>query len=125
MKDQRALTVWSWRLMGLPPLYAALTLAAATLAAPPDNPDDPLGDMHQAFLPLAEALPGADVWPQLMNLNGKLVGAVPVSLAVVAVLLLFGAGALTQARRIAAQIRQDAAVARDEAIRERVRRQGR
>jgi hypothetical protein len=37
-----------------------------------------------------------------MNLNSKLGGAVPVSLAVMAVLLLLGADALTQRRRIAA-----------------------
>lgn len=125
MKEHSALTVWAWRLLGVPPLYAALTLAAAPLAAPPEPPGAPFGAMHRGFVPAAEALPGAGVWPQLMNLNSKFVGAVPGSLAVMAVLLLLGAGAFTQARRIAAQIRQDAAIARDEAIRERVRRHGR
>jgi len=75
-------------------------------------------------LPLVEALPGAGLWPQLMNLNSKLGGAVPISLALMAVLLLIGAGAFAQAKRIASQISQDAATARDEAIRERVRRGG-
>jgi hypothetical protein len=50
-------------------LYAALTLAAATLAAPPENPSDPFGAMHRAFMTVAEALPGAGVRPQLMTLK--------------------------------------------------------
>lgn len=125
MKEHSPLTVWSWRLIGVPPLYAALTLAAATLAAPPENPSDPFSQLHRTFTPLAEALPGASLWPQLMDLNSKLGGAVPTSIALMAVLMLIGAGAFAQAKRINTQISRDAAIARDEAIRERVRRDGR
>ncbi len=123
MSEPSSSSVWRWRLLGIAPLYAGLTLAAATLASPSGDPRDPFGSLHRLFTPVAEVLPGAGVWPQYFELTSRIGGALPLSLVMIAVLMLIGVGAFARARSIATQLRNEAAIARDELIRERVRRQ--
>lgn len=126
MKEPTQLSAWSWRLISAVPMYLGLTLAVASLAAPPENPADPFGAPVQRMgSSLAEFLPGTSIWPHLMDMHGKVAGTFPTTLVVLIVFVLLGAGAITMGRNISAQFKKDAGTARDEVIRERVRQQSR
>ncbi|WP_413705546.1 hypothetical protein [Ralstonia sp. Ralssp110] len=103
-------------------LYAAVTLAVAALAVPAGDKD--FLHMDRTFGPLASNVPGAAIWPAIMDLHGKLGGVFPTPLAVLACLILLSMTALSRAKSISRQMRKDAATARDEAIRQRVRKHG-
>lgn len=72
-------------------------------------------------MPLAQALPGAGLWPRVMDMNGKIGGAFPTPMAGLLILVLSSLGAMSLAKGIRDQLCKDAATARDEAIREQVR----
>ncbi len=118
-------SAWGWQLLGYVVMYVGFTLLAAMLATPPDNPSTP--SFVYRLGGLAGQLPGAGVWPELMDMNGKIAGNFPVPFVGGAILVLLGAGAIQVGRNIRAQRKHDAAIARDEAIRigERERRQSR
>ncbi|CAJ0807459.1 hypothetical protein LMG19083_04566 [Ralstonia psammae] len=103
-------------------LYAAVTLAVAALAAPAGDKD--FLHMNRTFAPLAGNVPGAEIWPSVMDLHGKLGGVFPTPLAILACLILLSMAALSRVKSIRRQMREDAATARDEAIRQRVRKHG-
>ena len=103
-------------------LYVAITLAVATLAVPSGRSD--FLHLDRAFGQLAGNLPGAQVWPAIVDLHGKLGGAIPTPLAILTCLVLLSGAAVSWAKNIREQKRRDAATARDEAIRQRVRKHG-
>lgn len=110
---------------GLPRMYIGFTLFAAMLTAPQENPSTP--PFVNRLGGLAGRLPGADICPQFVDINDTMGGNVPVPFVGGAILVLLGAGAMQMGRRINAQRKREAAVARDEAIRiaERERHQSR
>lgn len=49
--------------------------------SPPENPADPLGAPVQCMgSSLAELLPGAGIWPNLMDMHSKVAGTFPTTL---------------------------------------------
>lgn len=121
MKEPRPLAVWQWGLIGIALMYGGLTLAAATIATPPTTPDALSSGIQRLAMPLAQALPGAGLWPRVMDMNGKIGGTFPTPMAGVFILVLASLGAMRLAKGIRDQLRKDAATAHDEAIREQVR----
>ena len=70
--------------------------------------------------PLAEYLPPANTWGRVTDLHGKVVGF-PMGLAITIVLGTAGSAALSLGQRISARIDHEAAIAREEVIRQRTR----
>lgn len=125
MNEPTKRSAWGWQLLGCVLMYIGFTLFAAMLAAPPENPSTP--PIVYRLGGLVGRLPGADIWPQLLDINGTMAGNVPVPFVGGAIFVLLGAGAMKMGSRINAQRKREAAVARDEAIRiaERERHQSR
>lgn len=122
MKDSRSSAVWPLRLIGLTLIYAMLTLAVATAATRPADPSALFFNLHRPFSALAQAVPGTGLWPLVMDMHGMLGGGVfSTPMAGILMLALAGFGALGIARSIRNQQREDGRIARDEAIREQVR----
>ncbi len=121
MKDSRSSAVLRWFFAGLALMYAMVTLAVATGAMPPTEPNPFLDGFHRLFVPLAQLLPGAGLWPSVMDMRGMLGGGFSIPFAGVLILGAAGSGALYLAGSIRAQVRKDAATAHDEAVRERKR----
>ena len=120
-------SITPWLLLGCGLDYAAVTLAVAMLATPA-APQDTLGAALQqrtGVANLADVIPGASVWPQLMDMQGKLAGTFPTPLAGVMLLGLGSVLALSRVGSIRARRAKDAEIDHDEERREAVRRRNR
>lgn len=122
MKDARSAAVWRWRLLGLVVFYGLLTFGLAAVVTLPAQPSPFLVAMARAAMPLAQAAPGVGLWLQVIDVRAMLGGVFPVSMAGVLIFGVAGIGCIGRAQSIQSQIRRDADIAHDEAIRERVRR---
>lgn len=98
--------------------YSALTLGAALIAHPSKN--DLLGISRKAA-PLADALPGAAIWPRLLDLDVQVMGQ-PLALIIMGALIVIMGALLTYARAQSKRRARDREVERDEMIRMHVRR---
>lgn len=97
MKEPRLSSIVRWLAVGIGLLYITLTLAAAAMATPPMKPGFLLPNLHRAAAPLAQALPGAGLWPRVMDMHGTIGGEFPTPLAGVLLLGMAGLGALSLA----------------------------
>lgn len=122
MKDSRSRAAWPWFAVGILLMYAVVTLGVAIAATPPKEPNALFGGFYRAAASWAQELLGAGVWPRLIDMHGSLGGVFPTPMAFMLVLALFSFAALARGRSIRDQRRDDVRIARDEAIREQVRR---
>lgn len=106
---------WIWRVFGLAIIYATVVVAVATMAQPA-KPGDPF-DMSRSFGHLVKELPGSWIAVALIDFDAHIWG-LPLPIIVIGSLLLAGIAVFKHADKLA----HEASVARDEAIREGVRR---
>jgi hypothetical protein len=120
MKDPRKSAALRWLAIGLVLLYVMFTLGVATVATPQASPGL-FPNFYRAFEPLTQALPGAGLWPHLIDMRGLLGGVFSTPMAGVLVLGVLGFAALARFARLRKQLREEARIFAEETIRERAR----
>lgn len=116
-------SITPWLVLGCGFGYATLTLFAAYLAVPA-APHDAAGAAFQKLSRIAEfagAIPGAGIWPHLIDVQGKLAGSFPTPLVGGMACFLGCMFALKRVSDIKAARAHDAAIDYEEERREQVR----